>query len=115
MSRKDNNKVCEPVAIYGMSENLVNSGLITQRHDLSTEDKKRLISFITQEVVYDEDVEDDVDWDTFDCDLPPYTIDELHARIEKSHQQYLRGEVYTEKKVQEELRKEFPWLQSVEN
>ena len=115
MSRKDNNKVCEPVAIYGMSENLVNSGLLTQIHDLSTEDKKRLISFITQEVVYDEDVEDDVDWDTFDCDLPPYTIDELHARIEKSHQQYLRGEVYTEKEVQEELRKEFPWLHSVEN
>ena len=108
---EDNNKVCEPIAIFGMSENLVNSGLLTQIHDLSTEDKKRLISFITQEVVYAEDVEDDVDWDAFDSDLPPYTLDELHARIEKSHQQYLRGEVSTEKEVREELKKEFLWLQ----
>lgn len=32
---EDNNKICEPMDMtYGMSEQLVNSGLLTQIHDL---------------------------------------------------------------------------------
>ena len=43
--------------------------------------------------------------------LKPYTLDELYARIEASHQDYLRGDVYTEEEVRQELRQEFQWLQ----
>lgn len=106
---KYNDKVSEPMLMtYGMSENLVNSGLLTQISGLSTADKKCLINYITQEVAIDED-DDDV-WDTYDSGLPPYTLEELHARINESHQQYLRGEVYTEEEVREELKREFSWL-----
>lgn len=108
---KYNDKLCEPMPMtYGMSENLVNSGLLTQISGLSTADKKCLVSYITQEVAYDEDTDDDAVWDTYDSELPPYTLEELNARIDESHQQYLRGEVYTEEEVREELKKEFPWL-----
>lgn len=108
---KNNDKVCEPMfTTYGMSESLVNSGLLTQISGLSTEDKKCLISYIAQEVTCDEDVDDDAVWDTYDNGLPPYTLEELYARIDESHQQYLRGEIYTEEEVREELKKEFPWL-----
>lgn len=108
---KYNDKVSEPMLMtYGMSDNLVNSGLLTQISGLSTADKRCLISYITQEMASDEDVDDDAVWDTYDSGLPPYTLEELNARIDESHQQYLRGEVYTEEEVREELRKEIPWL-----
>ncbi|MCR5780364.1 MAG: hypothetical protein K6G70_07475 [Bacteroidaceae bacterium] len=108
---KYHDKVSEPMlSTYGMSENLVNSGLLTQISGLSTADKRCLISYITQEVACEEDIDDDAAWDTYDSDLPPYTLEELNARIDESHQQYLRGEVYTEREVREELKKEFPWL-----
>ncbi len=104
-------KVCEPVAMtYGMSENLVNSGLLTQISSLSTADKRCLIGYITQEVVSEEDIDDDEVWDSYNSGLPPYTLEELYARIDESHQQYLRGEVYTEEESREELKREFPWL-----
>ena len=101
----------EPVAMtYGMSDYLLNSDLLDRISGLSTRDKQCLISYISQEVASDED-DDDVDWDLIDKDLPPYTLDELYARIEESHQQCLRGELYTEEEVREELKKEFLWLQ----
>lgn len=95
-----------------MSEALLSSGLLTQIHALTTQDKKCLIGYITQDVANDDDDgDDDVDWDKMDKDLPPYTLDELYARIDESHGQYLRGEYSTEAEVREELRKEFRWLQ----
>ncbi len=107
---KYNDKVSEPMLMtYGMSENLVNSGLLTQISGLSTADKKCLINYITQEVAIDED-DDDV-WDTYDSGLPPYTLEELHARINESHQQYLRGECVTAEESDAMLKKEFSWLQ----
>ena len=100
----------EPVAMtYGMSDYLLNSGLLTQISDLSTRDKQCLISYISEEVAEETD-DDDVDWDLMDKDLPPYTLDELYARIEKSHAAYLRGEVLTAKEAREQLKKEFLWL-----
>jgi len=100
----------EPVAMtYGMSDYLLNSGLLTQISDLSTRDKQCLISYISEEVAEETD-DDDVDWDLMDKDLPPYTLDELYARIEESHAAYLRGEVLTAKEAREQLRKEFLWL-----
>jgi hypothetical protein len=108
---EDNNKICEPMDMtYGMSEQLVNSGLLTQIHDLSTEDKQCLLRYISEEVEL-ESLEED-EWDRQDTsNLEPYTLEELYARIEESHQQYLRGEYVTEAEVREEMRKEFAWLQ----
>lgn len=109
--KESTNKVCEPTLMtYGMSDSLLNSGLLTQISSLSTQDKRCLIRYISEEVEVEQIEEDE--WDRQDTsNLEPYTLEELNARIEESHQQYLRGEVYTEKEVQEELRKEFPWLQ----
>lgn len=74
-------KVCEPVAMtYGMSESLSNS------------------------------LEED-DWELEDTpNMESYTLEELHARIAESHQQYLRGEYKTEMEVREGLKREFSWL-----
>ena len=109
--KKNNDIVSEPSAMtYGMSDYLVNSGLLSQISNLSTSDKQYLMGYIAQEVA-EEETEDDVDWDLIDKDLPPYTLDELYARIEESHQQYLKGEYMTEAEVREELKKEFSWLQ----
>ena len=97
----------EPVTMtYGMSEYLLNSGLLTQISDLSTRDKQCLISYISEEVEVEELEEDE--WDHQDTsDLKPYTLDELYARLQESHEQYLRGEYYTEEEVRAELKKEF--------
>lgn len=102
----------EPVAMtYGMSDYLLNSGLLTQISDLSTRDKQCLMGYIAQEVAEDESEEDDVDWSLIDKDLPPYTLDELYVRIEESHKAYLRGEYITAEESDAMLRKEFLWLQ----
>ena len=96
---------------YGMSDTLINSGLLTQIRDLSTEDKKRLIGYISQEVTLEEADKDGADWDAIDSDLPPYTLDELQARIEESHRQYLQGEYLTAEESDAMLKKELLWLQ----
>jgi hypothetical protein len=106
-----NDKVREPAAMtYGMSDYLVNSGLLSQISNLSTKDKQYLMGYIAQEVA-EETEEDDVDWNLIDKDLPPYTLDELYARIDESHQQYLRGEYITAEESDARLKEEFLWLQ----
>ena len=104
-------KVCEQIAMtYGMSDSLVNSGLLSQVSSLSLQDKRCLLRYISEEVET-EGLEED-EWDLQDTsNLEPYTLEELHARINESHQQYLRGEYQTEAEVREELKKEFQWLQ----
>ena len=58
-----------------------------------------------------ENYEED-EWDRQDTsDLHPYTLDEQYARIQESHEQYLRGEYYTEEEVRKDLKEEFLWLQ----
>ena len=112
MNEKNNNKVSEPTAMtYGMSDYLVNSGLLSQISSLSTSDKQYLMGYIAQEVAEEEEAEDDVDWDLIDKDLPPYSLEELYARLEESHQQYLRGEYVTAEESDRMLKEEFPWLQ----
>jgi hypothetical protein len=46
-----------------------------------------------------------------DYDLPPYTLDELYARIEKSHEAYLRGEYVTAEESNALLKEKYLWLQ----
>ena len=109
---RHSDKVSEPMAMtYGMSDYLVNSGLLSQISNLSTKDKQYLMGYIAQEVAKEEAEEDDADWDLIDKDLPPYTLEELYARIEESEEQIKRGEVYTEAEVRAMLKEEFPWLQ----
>ena len=105
-----NDNVSEPMVMtYGMSDHLVNSGLLTQIRDLSTQDKQCLMRYISEEIETEELEEDE--WDLQDTsNLQPYTIDELYARIDESHQQYLRGEYVTAEESDAMLKKEFPWL-----
>lgn len=52
---RHSDKVSEPMAMtYGMSDYLVNSGLLLQISDLSTKDKRFLMGYIAQEVAEDE-------------------------------------------------------------
>ena len=101
----------EPVAMtYGMSDMLRNSDLLQRISGLSTKDKKCLIRYISEEVEVDELDEDE--WDLQDTsDLEPYTLDELYARIQESHEQYLRGEYYTAEQSNELLKEKYLWLQ----
>ena len=95
---------------YGMSDMLRNSDLLQRISRLSTKDKQCLIRYITEEVEV-EGLEED-EWDLQDTsNLEPYTLDELYARIQESHEQYLRGEYFTEEEVRKELKEEFLWLQ----
>ena len=111
MNEKNNTKVSEPMAMtYGMSDYLVNSGLLSQISSLSTSDKQYLMGYISQKVAEEEDAEDE--WECEDTsDLTPYTLEELYARREESEKDIREGRVYTEAEVREELIKEFPWLQ----
>ena len=104
------NKAPETFAMtYGMSDELLQSDLLSRISVLSLSDKQCLIRYISEEVEADQAEEDP--WETQDTsDLEPYTLEELRARLRESHEQYLRGEYYTEEEVREEMRKEFPWL-----
>ena len=104
------NKAPETFAMtYGMSDELLQSDLLSRISVLSLSDKQCLIRYISEEVEADQTEEDP--WETQDTsDLEPYTLEELRARIEESHAAYLRGEVLTAKEAREELKKEFPWL-----
>jgi hypothetical protein len=108
---KNNGKAAEPMAMtYGMSDYLINSGLLTQISDLSTRDKQCLISYISEEVEINQQEEDE--WDLQDTsNLEPYTLDELYARIEASEEDIRNGRVYTAEESDAMLRKEFLWLQ----
>ena len=110
-NKNKGNKVSEQMAMtYGMSDELRNSDLLSRISDLSLNDKQCLMRYISEEVEV-EGLEED-EWDSQDTsDIEPYTLDELYARIEASHQDYLRGDVYTEEEVRKELKKEFQWLQ----
>ena len=93
----------------GMSEELLRSDLLSRISVLSLSDKQCLIRYISEEVEEDQLEEDP--WETQDTsDLEPYTLEELRARLKESHEQYLRGECYTEDESNAMLRAEFPWL-----
>jgi hypothetical protein len=104
-------KVCDQIAMTsGMSDSLLNSGLLSQISGLSTQDKQCLIRYISEEVEVEQLEEDE--WDLQDTsNLEPYTLEELYARIDESHQQYLRGEYVTSEESDAMLKEEFPWLQ----
>lgn len=104
--KENSNMVSEPMAMtYGMSDNLVNSGLLTQISNLSTADKRLLMGYIAQKMA-EEDTEDE--WESEDTsDLTPYTLEELYTRIDESHQQYLRGEYITAEESDAKLKEDY--------
>lgn len=44
-------------------------------------------------------------------DLPPYTMEELDARIDEAEAQFERGEYVSHEQMMDELKAEFAWLQ----
>jgi hypothetical protein len=99
---------------YGMSDTLLQSGLLQRIDSLSTADKRCIISYIAQKVEKDSLEEDE--WDRQDTsDLEPYTLDELYARIQESEDDIRNGRVLTEKEAREELKKEFLSRRSPDN
>ena len=104
-------KAREAVAtIYGMSDELIESDLLNRINRLSANDKKCLLRYISEEVEIDQ--QEDDEWDLQDTsNLEPYTLDELYARIQESHEQYLRGEYYTAEQSNALLKEKYLWLQ----
>ena len=100
----------EPVAMtYGMSDLLLGSDLLQRISRLSTNDKRCLIRYISEEVEVEELEEDE--WDRQDTsNLQPYTLDELYARIQESEDQISRGEYYTAEQSNALLREKYLWL-----
>ena len=92
-----------------MGQSQRNSDILSRISELSINDKRCLIGYISEEVEI-ESLEED-EWDRQDTsDLEPYTLEELYARIEESEKDIREGRVLTAKEAREELRKEFPWL-----
>ena len=54
--------------------------------------------------------EDDSIWNSRLEKEPPYTQEELMARIDKGEAQFERGEYKTHEQMMQELREEFSWL-----
>lgn len=44
------------------------------------------------------------------CNLPPYTMEELHERIRQSEEDFKNGRVYTREEVHQRMLTKFPWL-----
>lgn len=44
------------------------------------------------------------------CDLPPYTVEELHERVRQSEEDFKAGRVYTREEVHQRMLTKFPWL-----
>lgn len=99
--------VSEPVSslTYGMSETLLSSGLLSKVRCLSHKDKMCLIRYIYRT--------DDAEAKTFDNlhdDLPPYTMEELTARIDEAEEGIDRGEGKSFEEMMNGFRKELLWL-----
>ena len=101
----------EAVALtYGMSDELLDSGLLQRIDSLSTHDKQCLVRYISEEVEVNQLEEDE--WDRQDTSgLEPYTLDELYARIEASEEDIRNGRVLTVEESRKQLREKFLWLQ----
>jgi hypothetical protein len=106
-----NDRAAESMAMtYGMSEELLASDLLQRIDKLSISDKRCLVRYISEDVEIDQLEEDE--WDCQDTSgLQPYTLDELYARIQESHEQYLRGEYYTAEQSDALLKEKYLWLQ----
>ena len=89
---------------YGMSTELKDSGLLLQINRLSHEDKKCLIRYI-----YDTEKTDSEEIEFIESN-PPYTMEELNARIDEAEEEMERGEGKTFESMMSEMNKNLLWL-----
>ena len=54
--------------------------------------------------------EEEDKWNEADSRMPPYTIEELSARIDEGEAEFERGEYVTHEQMMKEIEEEFPWL-----
>ena len=101
----------EPAAMtYGMSQELLNSGILDRVSRLSASDKRCLMRYISEDVAKSMETSDE--WDNWNSDnIMPYSIEELQARIEEAETQYQKGEYYTAAESNRLLKEKYLWLQ----
>jgi len=92
------------LAVYGMSPELRNSDLLQRIRNLSESDKECLIRYICHFVDTD-----DV-YERLDDHLPPYTMEELNARIDEAEQEMDSGGGKTFDEMMAGFKKELLWL-----
>lgn len=102
-----NATACEPAAAltYGMSPALLESGLLGKVNSLNHEDKACLIRYIRQTDEQDLDT-----WEELSDCLPPYTEEELNARIEEAEAEIDRGEGKSFDEMMDGFRQQLLWL-----
>ncbi len=106
----DNNTIKDCVnepasAIYGMSANLRESGLLSKIESLSRKDKVSLVRYIygTERAGID-------DFEHLNDEQQPYTLEELNARIDESEAEIERGEGESFEEMMNRFKKELLWL-----
>ena len=104
-NKTHDDSVSEPAAVYGMSHELRNSSLLSEVGKLSRKDKECLVKYIfeTEETGLE-------DYDAFNDDQQPYTLEELNARIDEVEQEIERGEGKSFQEMMEGFKKELLWL-----
>ena len=108
MSKYDvNDKVCEPAATltYGMSPALRESELLGKVSSLSHDDKVCLIRYIQQT-----DSQGLNYWENLDDVFPPYSMEELNARIDEAEDEIERGEGKSFEEMMDGFKQKLLWL-----
>ena len=90
---------------YGMSFELRNSGLLGKINGLSQKDKACLVRYI-----YDTENSGIAEFEELNDDQPPYTLEELNARIDEAEAEIERGEGKTFEEMMNGFRQELLWL-----
>ena len=100
-------KACEPAAAltYGMSQPLRNSGLLGIVGDLSQEDKACLIRYVRQTENHGLEA-----WEGLDDNLPPYTLEELNARIDEAEEEIDHGGGKSFEEMMDGFKQQLLWL-----
>ena len=95
----------EAALTYGMSDELRNSGLLSQVRNLSHEDKACLIRYI-----YITDKPETTSFEELEDDQCPYTMEELNARIDEAEEEIDRGEGKSFEEMMAGFREKLLWL-----
>ena len=105
-NKTEDSMASEPTAqTYGMSETLIESGILNKVRDLSHEDKSLLVRYI-----YGSEAAGVEDFADFANEGLPYTMDELNARIDEAEAGIERGEGKSFGEMMDGFRKELLWL-----
>ena len=102
-----NSTASEPAAAltYGMSQALLNSGILGKVSSLNHEDKACLIRYIRQTEEQGLDM-----WEDLNDSMSPYTMEELNARIDEAEAEINRGEGKSFDEMMDGFRQQLLWL-----